>query len=113
MVEPFTARVRPADAQAVHQPVRPPVGDWLVVPCPPAERGWRWGRIVAVLPGEGSARFRVRWVGNDRDSVVVPPPGYRVESAARWPQAPSSAVGLWPHPTDRVDAERGPADERA
>ncbi|WP_300007560.1 DUF1918 domain-containing protein [Pseudonocardia sp.] len=74
------------------------VGDWLVVPVPPVERGWRWGRIVEELAGPGPARFRVRWVGNDRDSLVVPPPGYRIESAARWPQAPSSAIGLWPHP---------------
>ncbi len=83
-----------------------PAGDWLVVPNPPVSRGWRWGRIVEQLPGPGPARFRVRWVGNDRDSVVVPPEGYRVESAARWPEAPSSAIGLWPHPDD--DPEVGP-----
>ncbi|MBW0115094.1 DUF1918 domain-containing protein [Pseudonocardia abyssalis] len=79
-------------------PSRPPVGDWLVVPSPPIERGWRWARIVARIPGDGPERYRVRWVGNDRDSVVTPPPGYRIESAARWPHAPSSAIGLWPDP---------------
>lgn len=73
-------------------------GDWLVVPLPPLERGWRWGRIVEQLDGPGPARFRVRWVGNDRDSVVVPPAGYRIESAGRRPTPPSSAIGLWPHP---------------
>jgi hypothetical protein len=78
--------------------LRPPVGDWLVVPLPPVERGWRWARIVAVLPGDGPARYRVRWVGNDRDSVVTPPPGHRIESAARWPHAPAGAIGLWPDP---------------
>lgn len=85
-------------------PGRPdPAGDWLVVPSPPVERGWRWARIVARIPGDGPARFRVRWVGNDRDSVVTPPPGFRIESAARWPQAPSSAIGLWPHPAAEPD----------
>lgn len=82
-----------------------PAGQWLVVPVPPVERGWRWGRIVAQLPGPGPARFRVRWVGNDRDSVVVPPAGYRIESAERWPSPPGSAVGLWPHPDDRHGAD--------
>jgi hypothetical protein len=80
-----------------------PVGDWLVVPNPPVIRGWRWGRIVEQLPGPGPARFRVRWVGNDRDSLVVPAVGYRIESAARWPVPPSSAIGLWPDPADHPD----------
>jgi nucleotide-binding universal stress UspA family protein len=86
---------------------RPPAGDWLVVPLPPVERGWRWGRIVEQLPGPGPARFRVRWVGNDRDSVVVAPEGYRIESAAHRPEPPSSAIGLWPHPDGQEPGERG------
>lgn len=86
---------------------RPPAGDWLVVPDPPVERGWRWARIVALIPGDGPARYRVRWVGNDRDSVVTPPPGHRIESAARWPHAPSSAIGLWPHPAGHIEQEEG------
>lgn len=77
---------------------RPPVGDWLVVPAPAVERGWRWARIVARIPGDGPVRYRVRWVGNDRDSVVTPPPDHRIESAARWPQPPGGAIGLWPDP---------------
>ncbi|GAA2552651.1 DUF1918 domain-containing protein [Pseudonocardia hydrocarbonoxydans] len=92
---------------------RSPEGDWLVVPSPPVERGWRWARIVARIPGDGPARFRVRWVGNDRDSVVTPPPGYRIESAARWPHAPSSAIGLWPHPAVHPDTDAERTDEHA
>lgn len=87
----------------------PPVGDRLVVPCPPAVRGWRWARIVALVPGDGPARYRVRWVGTDRDSVVTPPPGHLIESAARWPHAPSSALGRRPRPvvTGRAAREKG------
>jgi hypothetical protein len=72
-------------------------GDWLVVPGPLNEHQWRWGRIVAVLAGPGGAvRFRVRWLGADDDSVVVPPEGARVEKAADWPEPAGDAVGLWP-----------------
>ena len=78
-------------------------GSWLVVPLPPVERGWRWGRIVARLPGPGPERFRVRWVGSDRDSVVVPPAGYRIESADRWPRPPSTAIGRCPDSPPRTD----------
>lgn len=99
--------------QETSSPPGPPAGDWLVVPAPPVERGWRWARIVARLPGDGPARFRVRWVGNDRDSVVTPPTGYRIESAARWPHAPSSAIGLWPHPGVHAAAAGDRTDEHA
>jgi len=52
------------------------VGDLLVVP--EFGRGVRWhaGRVKAVLPaGRGFVRFRVRWLGDVHDSVVVPPEG--------------------------------------
>jgi Domain of unknown function (DUF1918) len=73
-----------------------PVGDWLVVPGPPFERMWRWGRIVEVLDGDGPLHYRVRWVGDTHDTVVQPPADARVESAADWPEPGSGAFGLWP-----------------
>lgn len=72
-------------------------GDWLVVPGELNEHLWRWGRISEVLPSpDGVARFRVRWVGDVHDSVVVAPEGARVAEAARWPEPAGDAVGVWP-----------------
>lgn len=89
-----------------------PVGDWLVVPGPAAERMWRWGRIVAVLDGD-PVHYRVRWYGDTHDTVVLPPPEARVESAQRWPEPGSGAIGLWPHhPAVAKDATEEP-DGRA
>lgn len=73
-----------------------PVGDWLVVPGPPFERMWRWGRIVEVLTGEGPLHYRVRWFGDTHDTVVMVAPEARIESAADWPEPGSGAIGLLP-----------------
>ena len=73
-----------------------PVGDWLVVPGPPFERMWQWGRIVEVLHGDGPLHYRVRWVGDSHDTVVLPPPEARIERAEDWPEPGSGAFGLWP-----------------
>jgi uncharacterized protein DUF1918 len=72
-------------------------GDWLVVPGPLDEHRWRWGRIAEVLaePG-GTVRYRLRWIGDVHDSVVVPPEGARVEKAADWPEPAGDAIGVWP-----------------
>ena len=84
------------DAQTdADEPVTPPVGDWLVVPSPPTMHLWRWGRIVAVIPGD-PVHYRVRWFGDTHDTVVLPPPDARIESATRWPTPGSGAIGLWP-----------------
>ncbi len=99
-----TAAARAGDVVTRRAAGGRPAGDWLVVPVPPVLRGWRWGRIVEQLPGPGPARYRVRWVGGDRVSVVVPPTGYRIESAARWPEPPSGAIGRWPDPGRRSGA---------
>jgi Domain of unknown function (DUF1918) len=74
----------------------PPVGDWLVVPGPATDRMWRWGRIVEVIRGEGPLHYRVRWYGDTHDTVVLPPPDARIESADAWPHPGSGAFGLWP-----------------
>lgn len=76
-------------------PGRP--GDWLVVPGPLHQHEWRWGRIREVVLGdEGAVRYLVRWLGDVDDSVVVPPPGSRVEPASRWPRPGGDAIGVWP-----------------
>ena len=73
------------------------VGDWLVVPAPPHEHLWRWGRITGVLAGpDGTVIYRVRWLGDVHDSVVVPPAGARVEKRADWPEPGGDAIGVWP-----------------
>jgi Domain of unknown function (DUF1918) len=71
-------------------------GDWLVVPTPPNQHLYRWGRIIEVIDGGGPLRYRVLWLGDIHDSVVVPPPDGRVESAARWPSPGGDAIGVWP-----------------
>jgi Domain of unknown function (DUF1918) len=73
------------------------VGDWLVVPSPPLEHQYRWGLITEVIVDQGPVRYRVRWLGDVHDSVVVPPPEARVESAERWPHPGGDAIGVWPH----------------
>jgi len=73
------------------------VGDWLVVPSPPLEHLYRWGRITEVIVDDGPPRYRVRWLGDVHDSIVVPPPDARVESAERWPHPGGDAIGVWPH----------------
>ena len=81
----------------VELPVEAVVGDWLVVPGPLNEHRWRWGRITAVLPAvDGVACYRVRWLGDVHDSVVVSPDGARVEKEADWPEPAGDAIGVWP-----------------
>jgi hypothetical protein len=66
----------------------------LVVPGPPFEHLYRWGRITEVMVDDGPPRYRVRWLGDVHDSVVVPPPDARVESAERWPARVATPRGL-------------------
>ena len=67
-------------------------GDGLVVPGPLHQHERRWSRIHEVLTADGVTRYRVRWLGNERDSVVVPSPGHRIESAVRRPHPGGDAV---------------------
>jgi uncharacterized protein DUF1918 len=51
--------------------MRAHIGDWITV----ADRGRvRRGRVVAVPHPDGSPPYRVRWLDDDRESLVVPPP---------------------------------------
>ncbi len=43
-----------------------------------------------------AVRYRVRWLGDVHDSVVLPPEGARVEKAADWPEPAGDAIGVWP-----------------
>jgi len=72
------------------------VGDWLVVPASPNQHLYRWGRITELIDRDGPLRYRVVWLGDIHDSVLVPPPDARVESAARWPSPGGDAIGVWP-----------------
>jgi len=72
------------------------VGDWLVVPLlPPTQHLWRWGRITGLVPGTGPIHYRVRWIGDTHDVVVLPPPDSRIESATDWPHPGGDAIGVW------------------
>ena len=72
-------------------------GDWLVVPGELNEHQWRWGRIAEVLASPaGVLRYRLRWVGDVHDSVVVAPEGARMAKGADWPEPAGDAIGVWP-----------------
>jgi hypothetical protein len=75
---------------------RSPIGDWLAVPPPTTHHLWRWGRINQILRENGRTYYRVRWLGDLHDSVVLPPPDARIESATPWPSPGGDANGVWP-----------------
>jgi hypothetical protein len=98
MTEPATtgAPLTPAEP-AYETRVLGKVGDWLVIPVlPPTQHLYRWGKITEVLAGDGPVRYRVRWIGADQDSVVLPPEFSRIESAQDWQQPAGDAIGRWP-----------------
>jgi hypothetical protein len=51
--------------------MRAHVGDWIAFPVGGHARR---GRIVAVPDPEGHPPYRVRWLDDDRETVLVPPP---------------------------------------
>jgi hypothetical protein len=51
--------------------MRAHIGDWIAIP---VEGHLRRGRVVAVPHPDGSPPYRVRWLDDDHESVVVPPP---------------------------------------
>jgi hypothetical protein len=53
-------------------------GDWLVLPPPPTGHHRRRGQVIGLLHPDGSPPYRVRWLDDDRVTVVLPPPGTRV-----------------------------------
>ncbi|MCW2721407.1 DUF1918 domain-containing protein [Pseudonocardia sp.] len=80
--------------------MRAHVGDWLIVPPEPGHPGGRRGRVVALLHPDGTPPFRVRWLDDDHESLVVPrsdarlrcPPPDATTSTRRW------GAGEWREP---------------
>jgi len=59
--------------------MRARVGDWLVIEGRELDDRRRQGQIVALIHGDGSPPYRVRWVEDDHESLVIPGPGGHVE----------------------------------
>jgi hypothetical protein len=55
------------------------VGDWLVVESQTLDRPRRQGEIVEVRQPDGSPPYRVRWAGDDHESLVFPGPEAHIE----------------------------------
>ncbi|MBW0116582.1 DUF1918 domain-containing protein [Pseudonocardia abyssalis] len=63
--------------------MRAHVGDWLVVPVAPGDHLVRRGRIVGVPHEDGSPPYRVRWLDDDHESLLFPPPDARLQCPSR------------------------------
>ena len=55
------------------------VGDHVVVEGTKVGQARRRGEVMELLPGAGGTRLRVRWEGDDHESVISPGPDCRVE----------------------------------
>ena len=64
------------------------VGDWIDLPVGPGHPHPRRGLIVGVNHGDGTPPYRVRWLDEERESVIFPPPDAHVYGAS--PAAPVS-----------------------
>jgi Domain of unknown function (DUF1918) len=58
------------------------VGDWLVVPEVAGGAHPRRGLIVGVPHPDGSPPFRVRWLDDERETLVFPPPDAHLQCHA-------------------------------
>jgi hypothetical protein len=61
------------------------VGDWLVVPEVPGSAHARRGLIVAVSHADGSPPFRVRWLDDEHETLLFPPPDAHLQRHAAMP----------------------------
>ncbi|MCE3555158.1 DUF1918 domain-containing protein [Pseudonocardia sp. RS11V-5] len=59
--------------------MRARIGDWLIVPPAPHESHGRRGQIVGLVHPDGSPPYRVRWLDDDHESLVFPPPDAHLE----------------------------------
>ena len=55
------------------------VWDWLTVPTDADGGHLRRGQVVAVPHPDGSPPYRVRWLDDDHESLLFPPPGTHVD----------------------------------
>ena len=56
------------------------VGDHVVVEAAKVGQARRRGEVLEILHGTGGDRLRVRWDGDQHESVIVPGPDLRVEA---------------------------------
>ena len=50
------------------------VGDWIALPSEHGDEHARRGMIVAVPHTDGSPPYRVRWLDDEHESLLFPPP---------------------------------------
>ena len=53
-------------------------GDWLVVPVDSNGTHVRRGQVVGVPHPDGTPPYRVRWLDDGHESLLVPPPDTRL-----------------------------------
>lgn len=58
------------------------VGDWIDLPAGCGHPYARRGLIVAVNHRDGTPPYRVRWLDDERESVLFPPPDAHVRRSA-------------------------------
>jgi Domain of unknown function (DUF1918) len=62
------------------------VGDWLIVPVDRGGSHVRRGQVVAISHPDGAPPYRVRWLDDERESLLVPPPDTRLQHPSRTAQ---------------------------
>ena len=55
------------------------VGDWLLVPTDSSGGHVRRGQVVGIPHPDGSPPYRVRWLDDEHESLLFPPPDTRLE----------------------------------
>ena len=70
------------------------VGDWLVVPEVPGGAHARRGLIVAVPHADGSPPFRVRWLDDEHETLLFPPPDAQLQRHAAMPGTPKQPADV-------------------
>jgi Domain of unknown function (DUF1918) len=62
------------------------VRDWLIVPVDRGGSHVRRGQVVVVPHPDGTPPYRVRWLADERESLLVPPPDTRLGHPSRTAQ---------------------------
>ena len=58
------------------------VGDWIDLPEGPGNPHTRRGLIVGVNHRDGTPPYRVRWLDDERESVLFPPPDAHIRHSS-------------------------------
>jgi hypothetical protein len=56
------------------------IGDHVIVEGAKVGLARRRGEVLEILHGAGGSRLRIRWEGNDHESVIAPGPDLRIEA---------------------------------